>query len=180
MEEFDDIFNALKADPVIPPVNTSSITEEEDEEQPPVQKLQKSTLVDTPIDISGILEAEELAQTTEAAATNDNTADYDPRIVASYERGYSKWYDRLKQRDEENYQEQLRVREMQTTGEIGQVVTLQRQLDELPSDDSYRIELETQIANLKSLNTAPKEISEVEIVKPVSYTHLTLPTNREV
>lgn len=168
MEEFDDIFNALKADPVIPPVNTSSITKEEEEEQPPVQKLQKSTLVDTPIDISGVLEAEELAQTTEAAATDDNTADYDPRIIDSYERGYDKWYERLKQRDEENYQEQLRVREMQTTGEIGQVVTLQRQLDELSLDDPYRIELETQIANLKSLNTAPKEISEVEIKKPTS------------
>ena len=168
MEEFDDIFNALKADPIIPSVKIPSYTDEEDEDQLPVEKLRKSTLVDAPIDISGVFEEEELAQTTEAAAINDNTTDYDPRIIDSYERGYNKWYDRLKQRDEEDYQEQLRAREMQTTGETGLVVTLQKQLDEIPLDDPYRKELETEIANLKILNTASKEITDVEITRPTS------------
>jgi hypothetical protein len=146
----EEILKQLQLDPVFP-TNPQTLNNEEDDEEE-VEIPMVTPMLQTPANLGGILALEELNQTTEGAADNDNTSEYDHRIETAFQNAYDRKYEKLKQLDEENYQQQLKSIEIQRTGENAEVIRLKKLLEEIDPDDPYRLEVETDIKNLTALN----------------------------
>ena len=169
--ENEELLNMIQLDPVMPTsranIQVNSDDEDEDDDSEVLAAPRTTRTVDNDIDVSGMFEEAELSQTTQGAGTQDNTLEYDPRIQSAYDNAYNKKYELLKQKDEEQYQEKLRVFNMQQVGESAQVIALRKQLEETDINDPYRKEIQTDIDNLKTIGMGFAKQQDIQTVEEI-------------